>query len=88
MPPNTTGVERNEAAHRLAAQFRPSPRRRPEISNRAFATAGESHGPCAGQTGGPPVIVRGAGGLFTEDGGAAKPRSKRFGEPLAPFLLR
>jgi hypothetical protein len=62
-----------------------SPRRHPDISNRVVATAAGSRGPCVSRTVGPPVIVRGPGGLFTEDGGPSKSRSKRFGEPLPPL---
>ena len=60
----------------------PQPRRYPDIS-RVLATARGSRGPCVGQTVRPPMIFRGPGGLFTEDSGLSKSRSKRFGEPLA-----
>jgi hypothetical protein len=59
-----------------------SPKRYPDISS-VLATARGSHGPCVGQSFDLPVIFRERGGLFTEDGGPAKSRSKRFGEPPA-----
>ena len=59
-----------------------SPRRYPDISS-VLATASGSHGPCVGQTLDPPVIFPGPDGLFTENGGPLKLRTKRFGETPA-----
>jgi hypothetical protein len=63
----------NEAPHRLAAQFRPSPRRLPGISNRFLSTSCGSRGPCVGRTVGPPVIVRGLAGSSSRTVGRRNP---------------
>ena len=74
-------------AHPQTRQERSAARRgqskaTPDISS-VLVTARGSCGPCVGQTLDPPVIFRVPNGLFTENGGPSKLRTKRFGEPPA-----